>query len=393
MKTEILDLAKRLRQERLFVGSEKQQLQDLNEKVMKTVEKLTHISWISRQQRTNLDTLILGRLETSPGECCRRAAVLDDVNFVDSYKILGYHESSYGEFLQYLRENPQTLAAILANGEKSGRTGEELHEVSSIIMCSLYGNCVLRQDEEYALQLLRHLMETQLTGADDPCRLLRRESCAFSRIYKAFSEGLFQAKLFLTAALHDPIIKLLMEDDIYLDADPIKGIERFTPEEKMEKFGVDGGEEFQSKVRQYREMVVGKLFNLTSRFIEGIKGSSYCFPTCLSWVLRQVYQMLSSSSRRASLGGDVLTPRTSAEVDSVCVDLVFSFFLCPAIVNPEPYGIAADAHVTPMARHNLMQVAQILQVLAMRRWDDKADPRQADLYEKFPKVGIRPFVV
>jgi hypothetical protein len=155
MKTEILDLAKRLRQERLFVASEKQQLQDLNEKVMKTVEKLTHVSWISRQQRTNLDLLILRRLEASPGDCCRRAAVLDSVNFVDAYKVLGYHESQYGEFLQYLRENPQALAALLANGENTGRLGEELHEIASVVMCSLYGNCVLRQDEEYALQLLK----------------------------------------------------------------------------------------------------------------------------------------------------------------------------------------------------------------------------------------------
>lgn len=232
-------------------------------------------------------------------------------------------------------------------------------------------------------------METQLSSAADPWRLVRRESCAFSRIYRALSEGLFQAKLFLTAALHDPILNVLMEDEQYLDADLMESLERFSPQEKLEKFGQEGTEEYEAKVNAHRAHVVEKLAELTSRFIDGIKGSSYCFPSCLSWVLRQVYQMLASnSSAVAPEAGDVLAPRPTTEVDSVCVDLVFSYFICPAILNPEPYGIAADAHVSPIARHNLMQIAQILQVLAMKRWDEKMDPRQADLYAKFPKVSL-----
>ena len=76
---------------------------------------------------------------------------------------------------------------------------------------------------------------------------------------------------------------------------------------------------------------------------------------------------------------------TEREVSAICVDLVFSFFICPAIVNPEPYGLAANTHIGTIARFNLMQVAQVLQVLAMRKWEDIPD-NFMDLYGKFDKV-------
>ena len=48
-------------------------------------------------------------------------------------------------------------------------------------------------------------------------------------------------------------------------------------------------------------------------------------------------------------------------------------------------GITSDAPISYIARHNLMQVAQILQVLAISS-SDIVDPRQNDLYNKFDKV-------
>lgn len=63
---------------------------------------------------------------------------------------------------------------------------------------------------------------------------------------------------------------------------------------------------------------------------------------------------------------------------------MFTYFICPAIVNPEPYGII-DAPIGYVARFNLMQVAQILQMLAMRKYED-VDPKVADLYNQFHSV-------
>lgn len=53
-------------------------------------------------------------------------------------------------------------------------------------------------------------------------RVLSHGSCAFTRLYSAFHGSLFSAKLFLTAAFHDPIMQLLKDEEKYLDIDPDK---------------------------------------------------------------------------------------------------------------------------------------------------------------------------
>ena len=73
----------------------------------------------------------------------------------------------------------------------------------------------------------------------------------------------------------------------------------------------------------------------------------------------------------------------------MCADLMFAFFICPAICDPEPYGITSDAPISYIANNNLMQVAQIIQVLALPD-QDGIDQKTKDLYESFPKVCSSP---
>ena len=77
------------------------------------------------------------------------------------------------------------------------------------------------------------------------------------------------------------------------------------------------------------------------------------------------------------------------EVRSVCADLVFALFICPAICDPEPHGITTDIPISHIARHNLMQMAQIIQVLAISQWEE-IDTKVQDLYGKFEKVRYWP---
>jgi len=75
----------------------------------------------------------------------------------------------------------------------------------------------------------------------------------------------------------------------------------------------------------------------------------------------------------------------SLQVNAICTDLVFTYFICPAIVNPEPYGIT-DAPISYVSRFNLIQVAKILQMLAMTKYED-VDNKVSDLYNLFEKVN------
>lgn len=61
--------------------------------------------------------------------------------------------------------------------------------------------------------------------------------------------------------------------------------------------------------------------------------------------------------------------------------MVITSFICPAIVDPESHGIV-EAPISYIARFNLIQVAKILQMLAMRKYEP-VDPKVADLYTHF----------
>lgn len=378
VKPDIHTLAHHLKQERLYVASEKQLIQRLNNEVLKTAERLYRAAWIAKQQRINLDRLILTSVEASPAECCQHAKFLEDTQFVDGYKTLGFQESIYGEFLGRLRENPRLVASCLVAGERLNH--EHTQGVIHTVFTSLYGNCIMQEDESYLLQVLRYLVEFELKESDNPRRLLRRGTCAFSILFKLFSEGLYSAKLFLTATLHEPIMQLLVEDEDHLETDPAKLIERFTPTQQERLFGEKGTDEYRRKVQAFVEANEAKLVTLVNTFIGYLKQNTYCFPQSLRWIVSQMYKTL-ARVERLEVG----------EVRTMCTDLLLTCFICPAIVNPEQYGIISDAPINEVARFNLMQVGQLLQQLAMSDADD-GDPRRKSSLLKFDKTCVAAFL-
>uniref|UniRef100_A0A1E1XSS3 Ras-GAP domain-containing protein n=1 Tax=Amblyomma sculptum TaxID=1581419 RepID=A0A1E1XSS3_AMBSC len=366
LRAELLQLASRLRREHLFVDSEKQELQRLNERVQRSVERLQHLSWIYRQQRNALDALVLGR-DGSPASCCQRLNALEAACFVDSYRVLGMHDSAYATLLRSLRQDPGLVAVCLVRGQTS-----QLQAAVDILVSCVYGCGTLSEDQTLMLQLLRELMVLQLEGCDNVRRLLQHGSCAFSRVYKAFTEGLPGAQLFLTSALRSALIQVLVDDDLYLDIDPSKAVVRFPPEERLRHFGPKDSPDYSRRLGAYRAWTIDRLARLAQGFVEGLRSSWPWLPAPLAWLVRRLHAMLTRN-------GATEDPRAGV----VCADLVFAFFICPAVVSPELHGLV-DTHITPIARFNLMQVAQIIQVLALARWE-RPDPRLSDLYDRFPR--------
>uniref|UniRef100_A0A672QB45 GTPase-activating protein and VPS9 domain-containing protein 1 n=1 Tax=Sinocyclocheilus grahami TaxID=75366 RepID=A0A672QB45_SINGR len=328
--------------------------------------------------RTEWKLLATANAEASPAECCQHAKFLEDTQFVDGYKTLGFQESIYGEFLGRLRENPRLVASCLVAGERLNH--EHTQGVIHTVFTSLYGNCIMQEDECYLLQVLRYLVEFELKESDNPRRLLRRGTCAFSILFKLFTEGLYSAKLFLTATLHEPIMQLLVEDEDHLETDPAKLIERFTPAQQERLFGEKGTDEYRRKVQAAVEANEAKLVALVNTFIGYLKQNTYCFPQSLRWIVSQMYKTL-ARVERLEVG----------EVRTMCTDLLLTCFICPAIVNPEQYGIISDAPINEVARFNLMQVGQLLQQLAMSDADD-GDPRRKSSLSKFDKMCVAAFL-
>ncbi|KOC65886.1 GTPase-activating protein and VPS9 domain-containing protein 1 [Habropoda laboriosa] len=374
LQWDIIELANHLRQERLFVSSEQQNLQILNEKVLYASSNLAQQAWITAQQRVNLNQLIMSKPYCTPASCCQRANTLENSHFIDVYKYLRYQAClSYGEFLSALRKFPKLLALCLVKGDKL--LPDLVQSIVQSLAAGLYGSCLLPEDKMLVLQLLKHLMLLQIVPSDNPRRLLRHGTCAFSRFYSVFHESLFSAKFFLTAALHNPIVQLLMEDEMFLDIDPDKAPVRFPASERLKKFGKEGSPEYEAKLQRYRLWTINSLFHITQRFIVSIRENMHCFPSSVCWLVRQMAGLLGKN-------GNV----DSKEVHAMCTDLVFTYFICPAIVNPEPYGIT-DAPISYVARFNLMQVGQILQMLSLMKYQT-VDGKTFDLYKKFDKDSV-----
>lgn len=71
---------------------------------------------------------------------------------------------------------------------------------------------------------------------------------------------------------------------------------------------------------------------------------------------------------------------------AVCADLIFTLYICPAIIHPEPHGIY-DAPISEITRHNLIQIAQILQILAMSKFESP-DRKLMDICNKFDSSSV-----
>lgn len=219
-------------------------------------------------------------------QCCSQANQLESLNFVDSYKHLSYHDSKYGEFLKFLVENASLLGQILYAADVNGVPNGQ--DIVRALMHSVFGNCVLQEDETSMLQLLKTLLDLQLASCDNPRRMLRRGSSAFSIAFRQLFDVVFSSKLFLTAALHDPVMRLLMEDEWFYDIDPGKALVRFPPHERIRRFGEPGTEPYKEKLVKYRTTIVEKLVLMASRFITSIKNNMHCFPPSLGWIISQV---------------------------------------------------------------------------------------------------------
>ncbi|XP_074654278.1 GTPase-activating protein and VPS9 domain-containing protein 1-like isoform X2 [Tubulanus polymorphus] len=368
---EILELIRHLKQERLFVTSEKYQLQKLNESVHKTAETLCHLAWIAREQRINLESLLRGNPDSSQHASFHKANALEVVKFVDAYRHLSYHESKFSEFFKSLRASPKLLAACLIRDKQ--QSGVATQNIVGIIISAVYANCTLQEDEQYVLQITRALMEAQLLGSDDPARVLRRGTCAFSVIYKQLIEGSYAARLFLTAALNAPVMFLLKDFEWFYDVDAEKALQRFSTLERKRRFGANGTDAYRVKTGEYRDFIVNKLVQLTECFIASIKKTMYCFPASLSWIVSQMNYILTKDGKVSA-----------AKAREMCIDLIFTKFICPAICDPAAVGITSDVPISYIARHNLMQVATILQVLAISQ-QHEMDSRAKDVYGRFDR--------
>lgn len=282
---------------------------------------------------------------------------------------------AYMELLNYLHHTPYLLAQCLSIGDRMEQiNNEQMNSVVSTIATGLYGNAILSKDVDMVLRLLRDLIEIQVVGSENPRRMLQSGACSFARLYNRLHESLFSAKIFLTAALHEPIMKVLINDDIVLDIDANKAIFNYTAKERTKRFGAEGTDEYAEKTQQFFENTTNELFKLAKLFIQSLFDNWSLFPSTLRWVVQTMCHLLRSIQLNAK------------DINNILTDMIFTNFICPAIVSPDQYRIS-DAPISDNARMNLIQIGQIVQIMALMKHED-IDPKYTNLMAKFERNVI-----
>ena len=237
---------------------------------MKKSETLFQQQWSIGHQHLLLEDLICGRsnkISTTKQICSQFSLFNEPLEFTESHKVFGHNDYHVGEFLKALRQHPKYLAYLLVRSEKcctqmaspqlisgvDNQTFFSNQQLLPIVFQSIYGNCILYQDEKYCLQLLKYLIEMQFSSGSasslinfneassnvgsnefytniDLRKLIRKQSCSFNIIFSFYTSFVFSAQLFLHTSLHEPITQIL-GDEWYLDVDPDKALGRFTQEE------------------------------------------------------------------------------------------------------------------------------------------------------------------
>lgn len=367
----IAELANQLRREKIFINSERQLLQKLNEDVEKRGLELLQVAWVCSQQRYNLTNLITSRCEADSVAACQRASLLERAVFVDAHKVLKYKEvQALGELLGWLRDAPHLVSLSLLLGEEHIPPS-----LPSALVAGLYGSCRSASDRTRFLAVVRSLIKHQMVTSSDPRKLFRTGKCALSSLYAVFRDGHTPARQFLIAALQNPVMAVLHEDEFFLDIDPDKAMERFTPGDRLKKFGQPHSTEYMTKVSRYRKWTIQSLYNLTSKFIASLREHWPNFPAIIAWIVQQMVHLLKQHSRTSD-----------REIHAIVTDLVLNNFICTAIVNPEAHGIV-EIPVSYIARFNLIQIAQIIQMLCLAKYQE-VETKVRDVYVKFERSCV-----
>ncbi|KAE9414503.1 hypothetical protein Angca_006022 [Angiostrongylus cantonensis] len=375
----IKSLCEKLRVERLLINSEVNSLRELHNEICGKFLQLGLLSWNNKQHQLLLHRLVSSHSCVSQDNSCAISSKLNSVEFEEAYRRLGHHHSDVEKCLSILCSSPLSVAEILhAVGLIQEISSDDcIHAVFSLV----YGNCIFPSDEKTVLETLSCLIRVQLLSHSNPRLVIRKGTAAFPRLYKLYSESLYAVKvrfykssflvsktafsclqIFLTAALHDSVMLVLCQDEVFLDIDPAKSPLRFPSADRIRRFGDDPTSvQYHKRVAAHRRLIVEKLVLLAHSFIKGICDAISSFPKGLIWLVQQLNTSLIEIKQ---------LPASEVNNCFMCIfdkDLIVTNLLCPAIINPENVGIISDTPISHIARFNLMQIGQIIQTLALSR--------------------------
>lgn len=71
---------------------------------------------------------------------------------------------------------------------------------------------------------------------------------------------------------------------------------RFPEEERLRRFGAEGTPDYDQRVAGFGRWTLMRLARLTERFVESLRAHMHCFPSALSWLVKQLAGMLTDAA-------------------------------------------------------------------------------------------------
>lgn len=128
------------------------------------------------------------------------------------------------------------------------------------------------------------------------------------------------------------------------------------------------------------------------RIFSGLHECRGELPAALVWLIRSTHDaLLSANVERQQVAlffVKVLQQNISfpSKARLVCIDLLFTCFICVGIASPDSLGLVGDTPITAIARFNLIQIGQVIQTLALAPYEN-IDDRAQDVYSQFQPVA------
>ena len=261
---DVLELWRRLGQETRFVNSEREGLTRLHGELKTSHQKLLQQLYLTRRLQSIQNAAESGADLT---DCCLTHIRLGQTKFTE----MGFQEQEMvGKFFQSLKENPTLIAACLVYGEKMTlESAQGFHNLLETVVLSIFGQSCATQNQTPLLEFIQCLMLHQIGSTERPRQALKRG--AFISTYRLLVEALPESRLFLTAALYQPIVQVLLDEGPPLEADPNKVIGTFEPNELAARFGRKGTPEFDQKLREFCKETSRRLEEHVNRFSQSIE--------------------------------------------------------------------------------------------------------------------------
>ena len=162
---------------------------------------------------------------------------------MDVHMKLHQHAGPYETFVRAVKSNPKELAnCIYLYFEKNAASSDVLDDLLRCVLFSVHCNFFLPEEEQAVMIMLDELLRLQVDLSKDRADLYLRGSSAFTRMILLYCrEYTPKGPLYLIAALREPVLTMLGDDDLDLEIDPtvIWSIlqEKLSEQEKVDMFG------------------------------------------------------------------------------------------------------------------------------------------------------------